>query len=409
MLSSYDISKVKADFPVLARKVNNLPLVYFDSAASAQKPKVVLDKMQEVYQQHYSNIHRGIHTLSNEATQLYEDSREVVRCLLNAKHSHEIIFTKNATEAINLVSYSWGMGNLQAGDEIILTIMEHHSNIVPWHFLREKLGVKLLFAKTDKDGNLYLDDIAKLVTDKTKLIAFAHMSNVLGTISDVKAICSYARERNITTLVDGSQAVVHMAVDVADIDCDFYIFTGHKLYGPTGVGVLYGREALLNKMTPFLGGGDMVDIVSDSSVTYNKLPHKFEAGTPPFVEVIGLAAAINYVKSYGYEAIQAHEKSLIAYAYEKLEQLDGIKFLGRAKNKGSVISFNFADIHSQDLSMFLDKYGIAVRSGNLCAQPLMSFYQLSSVCRASFAMYNSYDEIDYFVDSLNKIRSFFNV
>ncbi|WP_370930832.1 aminotransferase class V-fold PLP-dependent enzyme [Bartonella sp. DGB1] len=403
----YDINKIRQDFPILSRRVNDVPLVYLDSGASAQKPKIVLQKIEDIYKNHYANIHRGLHFLSNEATLLYEEARTKVQKFLNAQRDHEIIFTKNATEAINLVSYSWGFDNLTRDDEIILTVMEHHANIIPWHFLREKLGVKLIFANVDENGNLLLDDIKKLVTNKTKLIAFTHMSNVLGTITPVKDICAYAKSKNIATLVDGSQAVVHMSVDVTEINCDWYVFTGHKLYGPTGIGVLYAKEDKLKQMRPFLGGGDMVDIVSQTHVTYNKLPHKFEAGTPPFVEAIALATAIDYLSELSYDAIMKHETEITNYAYNKLSQLENINFLGRATNKGSIIAFNINNIHAQDLAMFLDKYGVAIRAGNHCAQPLLSFFNISSVCRASFGLYTNHNDIDHFVNSLNKIKGFF--
>jgi cysteine desulfurase / selenocysteine lyase len=403
----YDLDAIRADFPILARKVHGKPLVYLDNGASAQKPKIVLDTIQRAYGEEYANVHRGLHYLSNLSTENFEKARLTVRRFLNAKSDSEIIFTRNATEGINLVASSFGGTHIGEGDEILLTIMEHHSNIVPWHFLRERQGAVLKWAPVTDKGEFRLEDFEALIGPRTKMVAITHMSNVLGTIVPLKEVVKLAHARGIPVLADGAQAAVHMPVDVQDLDVDFYSFTGHKLYGPTGIGVLYGKEEHLASMRPYQGGGEMIGIVTCDRITYAKPPHRFEAGTPAIVQAIGLGAAIDYVEGVGRERIKAHEDALLAYAMERLNDLSWLRIIGRAKHKGSIISFEMDGAHAHDVSTILDRYGVAVRAGTHCAEPLLARFGVTSTARASFAMYNSFEEVDTLVAALIKAREMF--
>ena len=405
---AYDVSRVREDFPALAQKIYGNPLVYLDNAASAQKPRAVLDRMTQVYTHEYANVHRGLHYLANAATEAFEGGRNTVAAFLNAKRPEEIVFTRNATEAINLVASSWGEPNIKAGDEIVLSIMEHHSNIVPWHFLRERHGAVIKWAPVDDDGNFLLDEFEKLLTPKTKLVAITQMSNALGTIVPVRDVVKLAHARGIPVLVDGSQAAVHLAVDVQDIDCDFYVFTGHKLYGPTGIGVLYAKHEHLVAMRPYTGGGEMIREVSRDVVTYGDPPHKFEAGTPPIVEAAGLGAAIDYVNSIGKERIAAHEHDLLTYAQNRLREINSLRLIGTAKHKAGVISFEMKGAHAHDIATIIDRQGVAVRAGTHCVMPLLERFQVTATCRASFGMYNTREEVDHLVQALIKAQDLFS-
>lgn len=405
--TSYHIDAIRADFPILSREVNGKPLVYLDNGASAQKPRQMIEAMTRAYSGEYANVHRGLHFLSNLATANFEAAREKVRHFLNARSDSEIIFTRNATEAINLVASSYGGPNIKDGDEIVLSIMEHHSNIVPWYFLKERQGAVLKWAPVSEEGELLLDQFEALLTPRTRMVAITQMSNVLGTIVPIKEIVRMAHARGIPVLVDGAQAAVHLPVDVQELDCDFYVFTGHKLYGPTGIGVLYGREALLSAMRPYQGGGEMIGTVTTEHVTYAKPPHRFEAGTPAIVQAIGLGAAIDYVEGVGREAIKAHEDKLLTYAMERLSEFDWLRIIGTAKNKGSIISFEMQGAHPHDVSTILDRYGVAIRAGTHCAEPLLARYGVTATARASFAMYNSLEEVDRLIEGLHKARALF--
>ncbi|WP_315719950.1 MULTISPECIES: cysteine desulfurase [unclassified Bradyrhizobium] len=404
---SYDVARIREDFPALALQVYGKKLVYLDNAASAQKPRAVLDRMTQAYTSEYANVHRGLHYLANAATEAYEGGRERVTRFLNARRSEEIIFTRNATEAINLVASSWGGPNIGEGDEIVLSIMEHHSNIVPWHFLRERQGAVITWAPVDDDGNFLIDEFEKLLTPKTKLVAITQMSNMLGTLVPVKEVVRIAHARGIPVLVDGSQAAVHLAIDVQDIDCDFYVFTGHKLYGPTGIGVLYGKYDRLAAMRPFNGGGEMIREVSRDVVTYGDPPHRFEAGTPMIVEAVGLGAAIDYVNSVGKERIAAHEHDLLTYAQERLREINSLRLIGTAKGKGPVISFEMKGAHAHDIATVIDRQGVAVRAGTHCVMPLLERFNVTATCRASFGMYNTREEVDQLVQALIKAQDLF--
>ncbi len=409
-VDSFDVEKIRADFPILSRQVYGKPLVYLDSGASAQKPKIVIDAISHTYENEYSNVHRGLHYLSNAATDAYEKAREHVRNFLNADSVDEIIFTKSSTEAINLVSYGFGEPNISHGDEIVVSVMEHHSNIVPWHFLRERHGAVLKWVEINQDGSFDLERFEAALSDKTKLVAITHMSNVLGTIVPIKEICRIAHERGIAVLVDGSQGAVHLPVDVQDLDADFYIMTGHKLYGPSGVGVLYGKKDILKTMRPFLGGGEMIVDVMRDSVTYADPPHRFEAGTPPIVQAIGLGVALQYMQDIGREAILVHENELRDYAREQLLKINALRLFGDAdqgRGKGAIFSFELEGIHAHDVSMVIDREGVAVRAGTHCAQTLLECFGVTSTCRASFAMYNTKSDVDALVAALEKARKFF--
>lgn len=405
--SAYDVRSIRADFPILSRNVYDKPLVYLDNGASAQKPRAVIDAVSHAYEHEYANVHRGLHYLSNAATDAYEQARETVRSFLNAPSVEDIIFTKSATEAINLVAQSFGGARLGEGDEIVLTIMEHHSNIVPWHFHRERNGAVIKWVDVADNGAFDLDRFVDTLSDRTKMIALTHMSNVLGTVTPVKEITRIARERGIPVLIDGSQGAVHLPVDVQDLGCDFYVFTGHKTYGPSGIGVLWGRSEHLQKMTPYQGGGEMILDVTLEDVTYNEPPHRFEAGTPPIVQAIGLGAALTYMDAIGRDNIAAHEADLVSYAHQRLGEINSVRIFGDAPGKGAIVSFELAGAHAHDVSMIIDREGIAVRAGTHCAQPLLNRFGVTSTCRASFGLYNTREEVDVLANGLMKAHSFF--
>src|SRR5580698_5996285 len=405
---AYDVARIRKDFPILATTVYGKPLVYLDNAASAQKPLAMLERMEGAYTTQYANVHRGLHYLANEATEAYEGAREKVAAFLNAGRKEEIIFTRNATEAINLVAYTFGRERIKPGDEIVLSIMEHHSNIVPWHFLRERQGAVIKWAPVDDQGNFLIDEFEKLLTPRTKMVAMTHMSNVLGTLVPVKEVVRRAHARGIPVLIDGAQGAVHLDIDVQDIDCDFYACTGHKIYGPTGIGVLYGKYEHLDAMPPFNGGGEMIREVSEDRVTYGEPPHKFEAGTPPIVQAIGLGAAIDYVGSVGKAQIREHEAGLMRYAHERLGEINSLRIIGTAKDKGPIVSFEIKGAHPHDIATIIDRSGVAVRAGTHCVMPLLSRFGVSATCRASFAMYNTREEIDCLAEALIKAQGFFS-
>src|SRR5713226_951895 len=404
---AYDVTRIREDFPILAMQVYGKPLVYLDNAASAQKPKAVLERLEHAYTAEYANVHRGLHYLANAATEAYEDAREKVRAFLNAARKEEIVFTRNATEAINLVAYTFGRERIKAGDEIVLSIMEHHSNVVPWHFLRERQGAVIKWAPVDDEGNFLIDEFEKLLSPRTKMVALTHMSNMLGTLVPVKEVVRRAHARGIPVLLDGAQAAVHLDVDVRDIDCDFYAFTGHKLYGPTGIGVLYGKYEHLAAMPPFNGGGEMIREVFEDRVTYGDPPHKFEAGTPPIVQAIGLGAALDYIQSIGKARIRAHENDVVKYAHDRLREINSLRIIGTAKDKGAIVSFEMKNAHPHDIATVIDRAGVAVRAGTHCAMPLLARYGVTATCRASFALYNTKAEVDSLAQGLIKAQDFF--
>ena len=403
----YDVMRIRADFPILSREVHGRPLVYLDNGASAQKPQVVIDTIVRAYAEEYANVHRGLHFLSNLATERFEAARETVRRFLNAGSTDEIVFTRNATEAINLVAASFGQAFIGEGDEIIVSLLEHHSNIVPWHFHRERKGAVLKWIPVDDDGQVILEEYERLFSPRTKIVALTHMSNALGTIPPVKEMIRIAHDHGVPVLIDGSQAAVHLPVDVQDLDADFYVFTGHKTYGPSGIGVLFGRREWLEKLPPYMGGGEMVGEVSTERITYADPPHRFEAGTPPIVQAIGLAAALDYMESVGRERIAAHEAKLLAYATERLSAIEGLRIIGTAKEKGAIVSFEMKGVHAHDLSTIIDRYGVAVRAGTHCAMPILQRFGVTSTCRASFAMYNTLEEVDRLAEALEKARLLF--
>lgn len=401
----YDVQKIRADFPILSRSINGKPLVYLDNGASAQKPQVVIDAVNTAYSEEYSNVHRGLHTLSNISTDKYEAVRATVARFLNAPSEDQIVMNSGTTEGINLIAYSWAMPRFEQGDEIVLSVMEHHANIVPWHFLRERQGAVLNWVDVADDGSLDAQAVIDAIGPRTKLVAITQTSNVLGTVVDVKAICAAAHEKGVAVLVDGSQGSVHMPVDVQDIDCDFYAITGHKLYGPSGSGAIYIKPERMAEMRPFLGGGDMIKEVHRDQVIYNDPPMKFEAGTPAIVQQIGLGVALEYLMDIGMEQIAAHEASLRDYASSKLEGLNWLQVQGRAPNKAAIFSLTLdGAAHPHDISTILDKKGIAVRAGHHCAGPLMDFLGVSATCRASFGMYNTLEEVDKLVEGLELCR-----
>jgi cysteine desulfurase/selenocysteine lyase len=404
---SYDVEQIRKDFPALAMQIYGKPLVYLDNAASAQKPRQVLDRLTRAYETEYANVHRGLHYLANAATEAYEGAREKVRSFLNAKRSEEIVFTRNATEAINLVAYTFARERIQPGDEIVISIMEHHSNIVPWHFLRERHGAVIKWAPVDEDGNFLIDEFEKLLSPRTKMVAMTHMSNALGTITPIKEVIRLAHARDIPVLVDGAQGAVHLDVDVQDLDCDFYAITGHKLYGPTGIGALYGKHEHLAKMPPFNGGGEMIKDVFEDRVTYGEPPHRFEAGTPPIVQAIGLGAAIDYINSVGKARIRAHETDVLKYAHGKLGEINSLRIIGTAEEKGSIVSFELKGAHPHDVATIIDRAGVAVRAGTHCVMPLLARYGVTATCRASFGMYNTKAEVDSLANALIKAQSIF--
>jgi cysteine desulfurase/selenocysteine lyase len=404
---AYDVARIREDFPALAMQVYGKKLVYLDNAASAQKPRAVLDRIQHAYTSEYANVHRGLHYLANAATEAYEGAREKVAGFLNARRKEEVIFTRNATEAINLVAASFGGERIKDGDEIVLSIMEHHSNIVPWNFLRERQGAVIKWAPIDEDGNFLIDEFEKLLGPRTAMVAITQMSNALGTIVPVKRVVELAHARGIPVLVDGSQAAVHLDIDVQEIGCDFYVFTGHKLYGPSGIGVLWGRYDLLAAMRPFNGGGEMIRDVFEDHITYGDPPHRFEAGTPPIVQAIGLGAAIDYVNAIGKSRIRAHEDALVKYAHERLREINSLRIFGNAREKGAIVSFEMKNAHPHDIATVIDRSGVAVRAGTHCVMPLLKRYGLTATCRASFALYNSKDEVDSLAQALIKAQDLF--
>ena len=405
--AAYDVETIRTDFPILFREVYGKPLIYLDNGASAQKPRSVLDAIDYAYKMEYANVHRGLHFLSNAATARYEDARETVRRFLNAGSVEEIIFTRNATEGINLVASSYGAMAIGKRDEIVLTVMEHHSNIVPWHFHRERGGAVLKWAPISDDGEFLMEEFEALLSKRTKMVAITHMSNVLGTVVPIKEVVKRAHAHGIPVLVDGSQGAVHLPVDVQDLDCDFYVFTGHKTYGPTGIGVLYAKRKHLDAMPPYMGGGEMIESVHQDAINYGVPPHKFEAGTPPIVQAIGLGAALDYMMQVGRERIAAHEAELKEYAHARLRELNWLKIHGLAKDKGAIVAFSIDGLHPHDISTIIDRSGVAVRAGHHCAQPLMDRLGVTATCRASFAMYNTKDEVDALAEALIKAHDFF--
>jgi len=399
----YDVEAVRADFPILAREVHGKPLVFLDSAASAQKPRQVIDTVSGVYETEYANVHRGLYYLSERATTRYEEARATIAAFIGARHEHEIVFTRNATEAINLVAASWGDG-LDAGDEVVISEMEHHSNIVPWQMLRDRKGIVLKVAPVTDDGEFRLADLEALIGPRTKLVSITHVSNVLGTVVPVADVVRLAHAAGAKVLIDGAQGAVHAAVDVAALDVDFYAFSGHKLYGPSGIGVLYGKEALLDAMPPYQGGGEMIETVTFESTTWAPLPHKFEAGTPAIAQAIGFAAAVDYVTALGIENIAAHETALLNYATQQLAQVGGVRVIGTAPGKASVISMALDFAHAHDAAMIADRSGVAMRAGHHCAQPLMARFGVESTVRASLGLYNTRGDVDAMIAALDRVR-----
>ena len=405
----FDVLKMRKEFPILDRQVNDKPLVYLDNGASSQKPRSVIEAVRNCYENEYSNVHRGLHFLSNLATEKFEAVREKTMNFLGASHHEEIIFTSGSTEALNLVSYAWANQNLKSGDEIILSTLEHHANIVPWHFLRSRKGIKLVWIDPNERGQISLDMIEKKISSRTKMVCITHMSNVFGSIIDVKKICNELKNRKIVTVLDGSQAVVHLEVDVESIGCDFYTFTGHKLFGPTGTGVLYVNRKRISEMEPFIGGGEMIRDVSKDNVTYNKSPFLFEAGTPGIAEIIGLGAAIDFVQSLDRNSVLEYEKLITNYARTELEKLDWLVKHSFHKDNLAIFSFSMeGSAHAHDIATILDANGVAVRSGHHCAQPLMNFIGVPATCRASLAFYNTREEIDTLIESLRKCKKLFS-
>jgi cysteine desulfurase / selenocysteine lyase len=402
-----DINKIRKDFPILQEKIYNKALVYLDNAATTQKPKCVIDTLTEYYSKYNSNIHRGVHYLSNFTTEANEKARITVQNFINAKKSNEIIFTSGTTESINLVAFSYGEAFINEGDEIIVSEMEHHSNIVPWQLLCERKNAKIKVLPFDDNGELKIDLLESLISEKTKLITVAHVSNALGTINPIKQIINTARKHNVHVLIDGAQAIQHIKVDVQELDCDFYVFSAHKIYGPTGTGVLYGKEDLLNAMPPYKGGGEMISTVSFEKTTFNELPFKFEAGTPNYIDIVAFAKAIDYIQDIGIDNIKEYEDYLLDYATQKFNELDWIRIIGTAKQKSSVISFHIKGMHFYDIGVLLDKMGIAVRTGTHCAETVMQHFDIDGTARASFAFYNTTEEIDKLIAGLIRIKQMF--
>jgi cysteine desulfurase/selenocysteine lyase len=403
----FDVERVRADFPILSQEVYGKPLVYLDNAASAQKPRAVIDAMSHVMETGYSNVHRGVHRLSQVATDAFEKARNTTAAFINAQSDNEIIFTRGATEAINLVAATYGRKNIGAGDEIVVSHMEHHSNIVPWQMLCEETGAVLKVLPIDDDGNFLFDEYEKLVSDKTKLVAVTHVSNALGSVVPVKDVIDVAHRYGAVVLIDGCQAAPHMAVDVQNLDADFYAFSGHKVYGPTGIGVLYGKEDLLNSMPPYQGGGEMIASVSFEKSTYKKSPHRFEAGTPAIVEAIGLGAAIDYINGVGLDHISKHEQGLLKYATERMRGINTIRLIGTANDKASIVSFVLEGVHAHDVGTIVDRAGVAIRVGHHCAEPVMQRFGVAATARASFGFYNTRAEVDKLVESLQEVKELF--
>lgn len=404
---NFDINEVRKDFPILSEKIHNKPLVYFDNAATSQKPRIVIDTIAEYYSRYNANIHRGVHYLSNFATEANEHARETVRKFINASSTEEIIFTRGTTEAINLVAFSFGESFINEGDEIIVSEMEHHSNIVPWQLLCKRKKAILKVLPFDDNGNLQVESLETLITNRTKILAVTQISNVLGTVNPIQKIIEIAHNHNVPVLIDGAQGVQHTSVDVQKLNCEFYVFSGHKTYGPTGVGVLYGKKELLEKMEPYQGGGEMIESVSFEKTSFNVLPFKFEAGTPNYIDAIALEKAILYIQDIGLQEIEAYEKELLDYATEQLSQFEWLKIIGKAEHKASLISFVLDGIHYSDAGILLDQLGIAIRTGTHCAEPIMQHFGISGTARASFAFYNTFQEIDQFVNGLKRIKSMF--
>jgi len=407
-ISTFDIAKIRNDFPILSQKVYDKPLIYFDNGATTQKPKIVIDTINELFSKHNSNVHRGVHYLSDKMTEQYEMAREKVKKYLNAQHNHEIIFTKGVTDSINTVAFSFGEAYIQEGDEIIVSEMEHHSNIVPWQMVCEKKGAHLRIIPINEKGELLLDEYKKLINPKTKLVAVVHISNSLGTINPIKEIVAIAHNNNIPVLVDGAQAIQHEKIDVQDIDCDFYCFSGHKIYGPTGIGVLYGKERWLKEIPPYQGGGDMIDRVTFEKTTYANLPAKFEAGTPNYIGAVGLGVALDYLNSIGLENIYNYEKELLDYGTNKLIEINDLKIYGTAENKICIFSFLLKNIPPYDVGIILDKMSIAIRSGHHCTHPIWDHFKVEGSIRASLTFYNTFEEIDSFCEALKKIQKMFS-
>ncbi len=405
----FDVLEIRKEFPILAKKVNDKPLIYLDNGASSQKPISVIETVKNCYESEYSNVHRGLHFLSNLATEKFEAVREKTRSFLGAAHLEEIIFTSGSTEALNLVSYAWANQNLESGDEIILSTLEHHANIVPWHFLRSRKNIKLIWIDPDENGQISYEMIEKKISSKTKMVCITHMSNVFGSIIDVKKICEELKKRGIVTVIDGSQAIVHLEVDVVSIGCDFYTFTGHKLFGPTGTGVLYVNKKRIDEMVPFIGGGEMIKSVSKDDVTFNQSPFLFEAGTPGIAEIIGLGAAIDFVRSFDRKSVLEYEISLSEYTRTELQKLDWLAKHSFHRDNLAIFSFSMEGIaHAHDMATILDANGVAVRSGHHCAQPLMNFIGVPATCRASLALYNTHEEIETLIESLGKCKKLFD-
>ena len=407
MTTAYDVAAIRADFPILAQDIRGQSLVYLDSAASAQKPRQVIDCVSGVYETGYANVHRGLHYLSEKATADYEGAREKIRAFMNAESSAEIIYTRGASEAINLVAASWGGANIGPGDEIVISEAEHHSNIVPWQILRDQKGAVLKVLPVDDEGAVHLDQFRGLLSERTKIVAVTHVSNVLGTVYPIKEMARLAHQVGAVILIDGCQGITHMPVDVRDLDCDFYAFSGHKLYGPSGIGVLYGKAALLEAMPPYQSGGDMIERVTFEKSTWAELPHKFEAGTPAIAQAIGLGAAVDYVSQVGMAAIAAHEQELLTYTTQRLASVPGLRLIGTAPGKVSVVSFVMDCAHPHDISTIIDQTGVAIRAGHHCAQPLIDRFDIPSAARASFGMYNTVEEADRLVASLEKVKEIF--
>ncbi len=402
--SAFDVAMIRARFPALQQQVHGRPLVYLDNAATTQKPQAVIDALRHYYERDNANVHRGVHALSERASEAFEGARRTVQQFLHARSWREIVFTRNATESINLVARAWGDANLKSGDEVLITAMEHHSNIVPWQMACARTGATLRVAPIDDDGDVIMEEFGRRLTPKTKMVAVVHLSNALGTINPVEEMIALARRSGATVLIDGSQAAYHMAVDVQALDPDFYVFTGHKVYGPTGIGVLYGRESILQAMPPFLGGGDMISSVTFEKSAWNELPYKFEAGTPNIAGAIALGTAIDFVRGVGFGAIGAHESALLAYATERLSAVPDLRIIGTAKRKAGVVSFVMGDLHPHDIGTIVDREGVAIRTGHHCAQPVMDRFDVPATARASLAMYNTTDDIDALVLALGRVR-----
>ena len=402
-----DVVKIRQDFPILKEAIHGRPLVYLDNAASTQKPLAVLDTLKHVYAHDYANVHRGVHTLSQRATDLFEGARQKIKGFINARKIEEIIFVRGTTEAVNLVAQSYGRSKLQAGDEILISAMEHHSNIVPWQMLCQQTGAVLKVAPINLSGEIIMEEFEALLTERTKLVSVVHMSNALGTINPVKHIIELAHAQGVPVMLDGAQAIPHMAVDVQDLDCDFYAFSGHKLCGPSGIGVLYGKEALLKAMPPWQGGGDMIRMVTFDKTEYNTLPYKFEAGTPAIAEAIGLGAAVDYLQAIGMDKIAAYEHQLLNYATQKALEIPTLKIIGTANDKGAILGFTLHHIHPHDIGTMLDQLGIAVRAGHHCAMPVMDFFGVPATARASFSFYNTVEEVDALIDGIKQIIEVF--